>query len=97
MQHQLATLKAEIQAMYDFPEFKKHPYNLHSILIHDGQAGSGHYYAYIVEPESKKWRKYSDINVTEVTHEEVLANSLGGVGQMSAYCFFYVRPDIVAP
>lgn len=66
MREQVGNLKSEIKAIYDAPELKKHLYVLHSILVHDGQAGSGHYYAFIFEWDSKVWRKYNDINVTIV-------------------------------
>jgi ubiquitin carboxyl-terminal hydrolase 25/28 len=39
------------------------PYLLQSILIHEGQADSGHYYSYSFD--GAVWRKYNDSNVTE--------------------------------
>jgi ubiquitin carboxyl-terminal hydrolase 25/28 len=41
------------------------PYYLYSILIHEGSADSGHYYSYTYDIQSKTWRKYNDINITE--------------------------------
>lgn len=96
MKEQVEKLKQQIKAIYDVPELKNHQYVLHSILVHDGQAGSGHYYAYIYEWDSKIWRKYNDIHVTEVDAAEVMENSVGGMGQQSAYCLFYVDPNVIA-
>ena len=96
MKEQVSKLQQEIKALYDVPELKNHPYVLHSILVHDGQAGSGHYFAYIFEQDSQTWRKYSDINVTVVDAAEVLENSVGGKGQNSAYCLFYVEPTAIS-
>lgn len=40
----------------------------------------------------KKWRKYNDINVTEVSEEEVFAASEGGSSSTkSAYCILYQK------
>ena len=33
------------------------PYRLHSVLVHEGQAGSGHYWAYVLHPQRKVWLK----------------------------------------
>jgi ubiquitin carboxyl-terminal hydrolase 25/28 len=42
---------AEIDSQIDkaFKEYRNHPYHLHSILIHDGDAESGHYYAFVFD------------------------------------------------
>ena len=58
----------------------KHPYFLHAITIHDGNAQSGHYYAYINDRHNKKWRKFNDIRVTDATEEEVFKDANGGEG-----------------
>jgi ubiquitin carboxyl-terminal hydrolase 25/28 len=41
------------------------PYILQSIMIHEGQAESGHYYSYTYDTDRKIWRKFNDINVSE--------------------------------
>lgn len=66
------------------------PYRLHAVLVHEGQASGGHYWAYIYDPINQQWRKYNDIMVTEVTWEEVQRESLGGYGHVSAYCIVYI-------
>lgn len=59
--------------------------------MHDGQSAEyGHYYAFIYDSEMQKWRKYNDMNVTEVTEEEVFVESEGGsTSGKSAYCLLY--------
>jgi ubiquitin carboxyl-terminal hydrolase 25/28 len=91
---ELTSLQAEIKAVFD--DLKQHPYHLHSILVHDGMAGSGHYYAYIYDHEGLRWRKYSDIHVTEVTEQEVFERSVGGYSMTSAYCLMYVAATLQA-
>ena len=90
MRKQLKDCSEEIQSMFDRPELTRRPYQLHSILIHDGQAGSGHYFACIFEPETSTWRKYSDINVTEISEEDVFTEAFGGHQYASAYCLMYL-------
>jgi len=68
----------------------KSPYYLHSICVHDGNAESGHYYSFIYDRFQKKWRKYNDIHVTDVTEETVFKESNGGEGNMSAYWVVYI-------
>jgi len=65
-------------------------YNLHSILVHDGHAEGGHYYAYIFNHIDRKWRKYSDMLITEVDESDVFRNSIGGEGWASAYYLFFI-------
>lgn len=91
---ELADLQAAINAVFDLDELKQHAYNLHSILVHDGMAGSGHYYAYIYDNEHNIWRKYSDISVTEVSEQEVFEKSIGGFSMTSAYCLMYVAASL---
>lgn len=52
-------------------------YHLHSICVHDGTADQGHYFSYIYDRSQKKWRKYNDINITDVTEDEVFTNAQG--------------------
>ncbi|KAK2170995.1 hypothetical protein NP493_1119g00062 [Ridgeia piscesae] len=48
-----------------------YPYQLHAVLVHEGQAVSGHYWAYIKSRRRDKWLKFNDITVTEATWEEL--------------------------
>lgn len=73
---------------------QKHPYHLHSICVHDGGAESGHYFAYIYDRQQKKWRKYNDIRVMDVTEEEVFKQAEGGDSWASASWVVYVQDEI---
>lgn len=66
------------------------PYRLHAVLVHEGQASGGHYWAYIQDPKQQRWCKFNDITVSEVTWDEVAHESLGGYRHVSAYCLMYI-------
>ena len=66
------------------------PYRLHAVLVHEGQAASGHYWAYVFSPHQKAWLKFNDITVTEATWEELQKESVGGFHNASAYCLIYI-------
>lgn len=66
------------------------PYRLHAVLVHEGQASGGHYWAYIQDPDQQRWCKFNDITVSEVTWDEVSRESLGGYRHVSAYCLMYI-------
>ena len=92
MTKQVEDLQKQIEKAYK--HMNKIPYHLHAILIHDGNVNSGHYYAYIYDRAQKKWRKYNDIRITEVTEEEVFKDSNGGWGWASAYWLVYIDDKI---
>lgn len=54
-------------------------YDLQSIVVHVGDYGSGHYYAY-VRPNVRQntWYRFEDDKVTEVSYKEVAADAYGG-------------------
>ena len=62
---------------------------LGSILIHDGGAGSGHYYSFIRNNDNT-WKRYNDIQVSDESEEVVFKEATGGKGRKSAYCAVYV-------
>ena len=72
-----------------FYEFQK-PYNLHAVLVHEGQAASGHYWAYIHDASRDQWLKFNDITVSDASWEELEKESVGGYHNASAYCLMYV-------
>ena len=58
-------------------------YALQGISVHGGSLGGGHYYAYCKNHLDKKWRKYDDTSVGEISPEEALKSK--------GYVFFYKR------
>eukprot|EP00358_Blepharisma_japonicum_P004571 CAMPEP_0202953250 /NCGR_PEP_ID=MMETSP1395-20130829/44478_1 /ASSEMBLY_ACC=CAM_ASM_000871 /TAXON_ID=5961 /ORGANISM="Blepharisma japonicum, Strain Stock R1072" /LENGTH=152 /DNA_ID=CAMNT_0049666167 /DNA_START=73 /DNA_END=528 /DNA_ORIENTATION=+ len=73
--NELEKLRKELGQQYKIPGLMKTPYYLHSILIHEGGAEGGHYYSFIYDSERGIWRKYSDIQVTEISEDEVMSKS----------------------
>ncbi|KAL0162717.1 hypothetical protein M9458_042113, partial [Cirrhinus mrigala] len=70
------------------------PYRLHAVLVHEGQASAGHYWAYIYDHANKRWLKYNDVMVTESTWEELVRDSYGGMTNASAYCLMYINDNL---
>ncbi|CAG12328.1 unnamed protein product, partial [Tetraodon nigroviridis] len=74
------------------------PYRLHAVLVHEGQASAGHYWAYIYDHANQRWMKYNDINISESSWEELERDSFGGLTNASAYCLMYIDdrlPDLI--
>ncbi|CAD8082254.1 unnamed protein product [Paramecium primaurelia] len=93
LQNQYDDLEKKIQASYN--DLKKHKYLLQSILIHDGQANSGHYYTYIKDFRLDTWFKFNDIHVCVETKEKVFQDAFGMKTGVNAYLLIYTRIDIV--
>ena len=64
-------------------------YQLVSILIHDGVAGSGHYYSFIRDVETDTWKRYNDIQVSDEKEDVVMKEAFGGYNNVNAYCLVY--------
>jgi len=69
----------------------QYKYGLHAVLVHEGQALSGHYWSYVYNVQNRLWVKFNDIRVTESSWEEVVRESEGGLGTASAYCLIYLQ------
>ncbi|XP_066564559.1 ubiquitin carboxyl-terminal hydrolase 28 isoform X4 [Amia ocellicauda] len=79
-----------LENMYSDGSLCQVPYRLHAVLVHEGQASAGHYWAYIYDHGRQRWLKYNDISVTESTWEELERDSYGGMKNASAYCLMYI-------
>ncbi|XP_052804865.1 ubiquitin carboxyl-terminal hydrolase 25-like [Mya arenaria] len=90
LQEGIGRLEDSISRMYSDEPMTKHPYHLHAVLVHEGQAASGHYWAYIHDAGSDSWLKFNDITVTEASWEELEKDSVGGYHNTSAYCLMYI-------
>lgn len=74
---------------------KQYPHYLHAILVHQGDADIGHYYAFIYDRKTCKWYRFNDYKVLEVSEASVLEESFGGNSQKtSAYGLIYVNQEI---
>ncbi|XP_064254090.1 ubiquitin carboxyl-terminal hydrolase 28 isoform X7 [Passer domesticus] len=96
LKESIARINLSIQQMYCDPLLQQVPYRLHAVLVHEGQANAGHYWAFIYDQPRKRWLKYNDISVTESSWEELERESFGGLRNASAYCLMYIS-DQVSP
>lgn len=91
LESQIAQVKNDIEQMYS--TLCNIPYHLHAICVHDGGADSGHYFTFIKDHYQGIWRKFNDIRVTTVSEEEVMEQSIGGFGAMTAYWLVYISEE----
>ncbi|XP_008277320.1 ubiquitin carboxyl-terminal hydrolase 28 isoform X3 [Stegastes partitus] len=83
-------LTQTLEGMYSDNSLCQVPYRLHAVLVHEGQASAGHYWAYIYDHANQRWMKYNDISITESSWEELERDSFGGMTNASAYCLMYI-------
>uniref|UniRef100_A0A0F7Z8G4 Ubiquitin carboxyl-terminal hydrolase 25 n=1 Tax=Crotalus adamanteus TaxID=8729 RepID=A0A0F7Z8G4_CROAD len=91
LQESIARIQRTIELMYSDKSMLQVPYRLHAVLVHEGQANAGHYWAYIYDNYQQRWMKYNDISVTKSTWEELERDSFGGYRNASAYCLMYIN------
>jgi len=89
LQQQIEALQGQIDSIYADVE-GENTYKLHSVLVHDGLAGIGHYWAFVFDHKKRIWLKFNDTQVQQVNQETVFRESEGGHSTRSAYCLFYV-------
>uniref|UniRef100_A0A8D2QLV6 ubiquitinyl hydrolase 1 n=1 Tax=Zosterops lateralis melanops TaxID=1220523 RepID=A0A8D2QLV6_ZOSLA len=85
LQDSISRIHRTIELMYSDKTMVQVPYRLHAVLVHEGQANAGHYWAYIYDHHQNRWMKYNDISVTKSTWEE---DSVEGHGKHLGSCFF---------
>ncbi|XP_077081004.1 ubiquitin carboxyl-terminal hydrolase 25-like isoform X2 [Siphateles boraxobius] len=90
LQASISRIHRTIDLMYSDKSMMQVPYRLHAVLVHEGQANAGHYWAYIYDPHHRQWMKYNDISVTKSSWEELVRDSFGGYRNASAYCLMYI-------
>ncbi|XP_053501184.1 ubiquitin carboxyl-terminal hydrolase 25 isoform X2 [Ictalurus furcatus] len=91
LQGSISRIHRTIELMYSDKTMMQVPYRLHAVLVHEGQANAGHYWAYIYDPQHGCWMKYNDISVTKSSWEELVRDSFGGYRNASAYCLMYIN------
>ncbi|XP_038017125.1 ubiquitin carboxyl-terminal hydrolase 28 isoform X2 [Motacilla alba alba] len=94
LKESIARISLSIEQMYCDPLLQQVPYRLHAVLVHEGQANAGHYWAFIYDQPRKRWLKYNDISVTESSWEELERESFGGLRNASAYCLMYISDQV---
>ncbi|XP_078673041.1 ubiquitin carboxyl-terminal hydrolase 25-like isoform X1 [Branchiostoma floridae x Branchiostoma belcheri] len=98
LQDRILYLQAKIENLYEDNSLKQVPYQLHAVLVHEGQASAGHYWAYVRDHTQNRWLKFNDVTVTGMSWGELLRESEGGYHHASAYCLMYIditRKDLV--
>lgn len=60
-------------------------YHLHSILVHRGGIGAGHYYAFIRPTLEDKWYEFNDQSVSPVLKSTALSTGCGGFDSVFEY------------
>lgn len=79
-----AILPQEVnQSQAVFSQQKRNVYHLHSILIHRGTLGAGHYFAFIKPSLDDKWYEFNDNKVDPMLESTAL--SIGGGGFDSVF------------
>ncbi|NXS76474.1 UBP28 hydrolase, partial [Pandion haliaetus] len=94
LKESIARIDLSIEQIYCDPLLQQVPYHLHAVLVHEGQANAGHYWAFIYDQPRKSWLKYNDISVTESSWEELERDSFGGSKNASAYCLMYISDKV---
>ncbi|NXD92947.1 UBP28 hydrolase, partial [Chaetorhynchus papuensis] len=94
LKESIARINLSVEQMYCDPLLQQVPYRLHAVLVHEGQANAGHYWAFIYDRPRKRWLKYNDIWVTESSWEELERESFGGLRNASAYCLMYISEQV---
>jgi len=98
LQRQIAQIEERLGAMYSDPELMKCGYRLHAVLVHEGQAASGHYWAYVYSSTLNEWLKFNDVAIDIASWDDIQKDGVGGYHNTSAYCIMYVNnshPDML--
>lgn len=69
---------------------------MHAILVHDGVAESGHYYAFVYDRKSQYWYRFNDHSVSVEDEKVVMKEAFGGSGYACAYGLIYINQDIAS-
>jgi ubiquitin carboxyl-terminal hydrolase 25/28 len=97
----LRDIETRIAGMYEEEALRQRGSRLHAVMVHEGDAQQGHYWAYVRLPgEGRGWLKFNDNTVSQTTWEELSREAVGGRLSTSAYSCVYVdlaRPELVSP
>lgn len=71
-------LDVKTKTMTNVNKTHDHTYDLRAIVVHHGSLNGGHYYAYILNADKKRWEKYNDSEVSIVKYADVLKDADSG-------------------
>ena len=77
LKDQCSNWRQERRSLYDFNEYKNEKYMLNGVIIHQGEAGAGHYWAYVRDAEENWWR-CNDNEVKKSEYFEIEREGFGG-------------------
>jgi len=67
------------------------PYQLHAIIVHEGQSDVGHYYIYVWNSRDQTWSTINDHVSRQVTWDSIAKTAFGGrESNSSAHCLIYI-------
>jgi ubiquitin C-terminal hydrolase len=104
--------REQITDFFSFPEdldltkfvsHSPHPsiYQLFSVLVHTGNAISGHHFAFIKTSPGDQWYHFNDSIVSPATREQAVNQNFGGNMTTAAYMLIYVKrlmiPELFRP
>ncbi|KAJ6240137.1 ubiquitin carboxyl-terminal hydrolase 25 [Anaeramoeba flamelloides] len=76
-------------------EKMKKKYQLFSLIVHSGNANTGHYFNFIYDITRNIWWKFNDQEVLSQSTKEVLDISSGESKGTSAYCLIYIKSTLL--
>jgi len=84
-------LELELSKLYS--SLDKSKYKLFAMIIHQGTAQSGHYYA-CIRQKANTWFKFNDFDVKPIDSKTVMDLGFGGATTSNASCLFYMSEDM---
>ncbi|GMM32149.1 ubiquitin-specific protease [Martiniozyma asiatica (nom. inval.)] len=92
---QIPKLEESISSLFDVSttmsgrSYKNYAYKAFAMFIHKGNAGGGHYWAYIRDTQQNLWRMYNDETIMEVQKENLFDDK-----DATPYALMFVREDL---
>jgi ubiquitin carboxyl-terminal hydrolase 7 len=75
------TERLDLSSYYKRTRAEESVHVLYSVLVHEGNIHSGHYYVFIRDFIKRRWLKFNDTKVTIVREQEVFDKNFGGSGE----------------
>lgn len=84
-------LEREIDFIRNRELATRRPYQLHAVIVHQGQSDGGHYCIYVWDDQQNLWYHIDDTSSRQVSWDSIVQASFGGQDQTSsAHCLVYI-------